>query len=175
MGKSYLTDRDVACHIAHILVRELSAYHAPEDQPLPAALEAVVDSGSQPLITYAALAAELNQIFDLASSENRFTPLNLDLFLGILLRESVNYSYKTGDVWHLGRIRKKIDVDLPITAIVVNAKTHLPGKQLFSTVDLPHATAEESRASAVAMLGSLLGFPHWGDYLKRADKVFGRK
>lgn len=174
MAKSYLTDKDVACQIASILVREISAYQASEDQALQTTLEDVIDAGASPFITYAALAAELNQSYDLASSKSRFTPLNLDVFLGILLRESVNFRYKTGDIWHLGKIRKKMEVDLPITAIVVNAKTHLPGKQLFSTLDLPHATTEESRASTVALLSSLLSFRDWGDYMKRVEKVFGK-
>lgn len=175
MGKTYLTDKAVACKIAHILVREITAYHAPEDQTLQTALAAVVDSGSQPLVTFASLAAELNQIFNPASLESRFTPLNLDVFLGILLKESVNFPYKTGDVWHLGKIRKKIETDLPITAIVVNAKTHFPSKQLFSIVGLPHATVEEARASTITLLSSLITFPNWGDYLKRVDKVFDKK
>ena len=169
------TDKDVAYQIAQILVREITAYRAPEGQPLPAALETVVDGGCPPLITYAALAAELNQVFDLLDNENRFTPQNIDEFLGILLKESINYPYRTGNCWHLGRIRKKIDVDIPITAIVVNAKAHVPGKKLFSYVDLPHATAEESRASTILLLAQLVSYSDWGDYLKRVDKVFGKK
>ena len=173
MGKHNFTDKDVAYQIAQILVREIALFVRPQDITLEEAVEQMIDAGGAPLITYGALSNELNQIFDLAEAENKFTALNLDQFLGILLRESIDFSYKVDGISHHGKIRKKIGQDIPITAIVVSAKTHLPGKQFFSYFALPHKTDAEMRASAVKLLCDLLVYYYWPDYLKRVEKLFG--
>jgi len=175
MEKPQYTDKDVAYQIAQILVREISRYQQPEGLDLANAVEQMIESGSTPLLTYATLAGELNKNFDIEAAANKFTPLNIDTFLGILLKESIDFQYKIEGVSHLGRIRKKLDCDIPITAIVVNAKTHLPGKQFFTYFDLPHATDDELRASTKSLLQTLLTFNDWDLYLKRVEKVFGRK
>ena len=56
---------------------------------------------------------------------------------------------------------------------MVNAKTHLPGKQFFSYFSLPHKTDAEMRASAIKLLCDLLVYYSWPDYLKRVEKTFG--
>lgn len=173
MAKHNFTDKDVVYQIAQILVREIARFVRPQDITLEAAVEQMIDAGGAPLITYAALSNELNQIFDLSEAANKFTALNLDQFLGILLRESIDFSYKVDGISHHGKIKKKIGQDIPITAIVVNAKTHLPGKQFFSYFDLPHKTEAEMRASAVKLLCDLLVYYYWPDYLKRVEKIFG--
>lgn len=173
MGKQGFTDKDVVYQIAQILVREISRFERPQDQSLEDAVEQMIKAASAPLITYKSLSNELNQIFDLEEAENKFTPLNIDQFLGMLLRESIDYSYKIDGISHHGRIRKKIERDVPITGIVVNAKTHLPGRQFFTYFALPHATDEEMHASAVKLLCDLMTYYYWPDYLKRVEKVFG--
>lgn len=175
MGKSVFTDRDVVYQIAQILVGEISRFQPVPDQPLRAGVEALIDSGSAPLITYGTLAAELNRLFNLESSANRFTAQNIDPFLGVLLKESINYEYKIEGLFHMGKIRKKMELDLPVTAIVVNAKTHLPGRQFYTYFKTPAATEQELRASAVEMIETLFAFNDWNSYLKRVDKVFGKK
>jgi len=173
MGKQGLTDKDVVYQIAQILVREISHFDRPQDKPLEEAVAQMIQSAASPLITYKALTNELNQIFNLEESQNKFTPLNIDQFLGMLLRESIDFSYKIDGISHHGRIRKKIERDVPITAIVINAKTHLPGRQFFTYFALPHATDEEMRASATQLLCDLMTYYYWPDYLKRVEKVFG--
>ncbi|MDP3448305.1 MAG: hypothetical protein Q8S22_09640 [Eubacteriales bacterium] len=173
MGKRNYTDKDVAYQIAQILVREIGLFDRPQNMTLEAAVEQMIDTGAAPLMTYASLANELNQLFGLMEASNKFTALNIDLFLGMLLKESIDFSYKIDGISHRGRIRKKIGRDIPITAIVVNAKTHLPGKQFFSHFSLPHATGEEMRATATELLCDLMTFYYWPDYLKRVEKVFG--
>ncbi|NLI52758.1 MAG: hypothetical protein GX417_00370 [Clostridiales bacterium] len=175
MGSRRITDRDVAYQIAQILVREITRFQKSDDMTLTASVESMVESGSSPLMTYAALAAELNQIFSLEDAKQKFTALNIDQFLGMLLKESVDFSYRIDGITHKGKIRRKLGRDLPITAIVVNAKTHLPGRQFFSYFDLPRKTDEEMRQSACVLLGTLFAYRHWDEYLKRVDKVFGRK
>ena len=173
MGKQNYTDKDVAYQIAQILVRELSTFTYPQDKPLEVAVEQMIDSCASPLITYKTLATELNQVFGLEEAKNKFTPLNIDLFLGMLLKESIDFSYKIDGISHHGRIRKKIERDVPITALVVNTKTHLPGMKFFTYFDLPHATDADIRATTVKILCDLLTFYYWPDYLKRVEKVFG--
>lgn len=173
MEKKMITDKDVVYQIAQILVREIARFDRPRDQPIEEAVSQLIDSGAAPLISYAALSSELNQIFNLTEAQNRFTPLNIDQFLGILLKESIDFPYKIDGVVHHGKIRKKIGQDVPITAIVVNGKTHLPGKAFFSYFPLPHATDEEMRASAITILSTLLTYYYWPDYLKRVEKTFG--
>lgn len=173
MGKQKITDKDVVYQIAQILVREIAKFQYPKEQSLEDAIGQVIDAGSAPLMTYGALANELNAIFDLTESAQKFNVVNIDQFLGMLLKESINYNYKIDGISHRGKIRKKIGQDIPITAIVVNAKTHLPGKQLFNYFPLPHATEEEMRATTVKLLSDLLTYYYWPDYLKRVDKLFG--
>ena len=173
MGKHNYSDKDVAYQIAQILVREIALFQRPLDMTIEAAVEQMIDAGASPLITYASLANELNQVFGLVEASNKFTAFNIDQFLGMLLKESIDFSYKIDGISHYGKIRKKIERDVPITAIVVNAKTHLPGKQFFSFFSLPHTTDEEIRASAVKILSDLLTFYYRPDYLKRVEKVFG--
>ena len=173
MDRQNYSDKDVAYQIAQILVREIALFQRPQDMTIEAAVEQMIDAGATPLITYASLANELNQIFALTEAPNKFTALNIDQFLGMLLKESIDFSYKIDGISHHGRIRKKIGRDVPITAIVVNAKTHLPGKQFFSYFALPNRTDEEIRASGVKLLSELLTFYYWPDYLKRVEKVFG--
>jgi hypothetical protein len=173
MAKQHYTDRDVVYHIAQILVREIARFERPQDKPIEEAIEQLIDSGASPLISYGALAGELNQIFDIADSPNKFTALNIDLFLGMLLRESIDFSYKIEGISHKGKIRKKLGRDVPITAIVINQKTHLPGKQFFTYFQLPCASETEMRASAAKLLCDLLTFYYWPDYLKRIEKLFG--
>ena len=173
MGKRNYTDKDVAYQIAQILVREISHFNRPQDMPLEEAVAQMIETGAAPLITYASLVNELNQLFGLVEAKNKFTPLNIDQFLGMLLKESIDFPYKIDGISHRGKIRKKIGRDVPITAIVVNAKTHLPGKQFFTYFALPHATGEEMRASTVKILSDLMTFYYWPDYLKRVEKVFG--
>ena len=173
MGKHNYSDKDVAYQIAQILVREIALFQRPLDMTIEVAVEQMIDAGASPLITYASLANELNQVFGLVEASNKFTAFNIDQFLGMLLKESIDFSYKIDGISHYGKIRKKIERDVPITAIVVNAKTHLPGKQFFSFFSLPHTTDEEIRASAVKILSDLLTFYYWPDYLKRVEKVFG--
>ena len=173
MGKHNYTDKDVAYQIAQILVREIALFVRPQDETLEAVVERMIDTGASPLMTYATLANELNQVFGLVEAANKFTALNIDQFLGMLLKESIDFSYKIDGISHRGKIRKKIGRDVPITAIVVNGKTHLPGKQFFSYFALPHATDEEMRAAAIKLLCDLLTYYYWPDYLKRVEKVFG--
>jgi len=90
-----------------------------------------------------------------------------------VMGNAIDFSYKIDGISHHGKIRKKLKRDVPITAIVVNAKTHLPGKQFFTYFALPHATDEEMRASTVKILSELMTFYYWPDYLKRVEKVFG--
>ena len=175
MDHSNFTDKDVAYQIAQILVREIVLFQKPQELTLEAAVERMIDAGAPPLMTYSSLANELNQIFALTESANKFTALNIDQFLGILLKESINFDYKIEGMSHLGKIRKKIGLNIPITAIVVNAKTHLPGKQFFSYFPLPHGTDEEMRATTITLLCDLLTYYYWPDYLKRVEKVFGKK
>ena len=173
MDRQNYSDKDVAYQIAQILVREIALFQRPQDMTIEAAVEQMIDAGASPLITYASLANELNQVFGLVEASNKFTAFNIDQFLGMLLKESIDFSYKIDGISHYGKIRKKIERDVPITAIVVNAKTHLPGKQFFSFFSLPHTTDEEIRASAVKILSDLLTFYYRPDYLKRVEKVFG--
>lgn len=173
MSKHSITDKDVARQIAQILVRQFSHFVYPQDKKLEEYVEQMIDSFAPPLMSCKALAAELNQTFDLTEAQNKFTPLNIDYFLGLLLKESIDFSYKIDGVSHYGKIKKKIGRDVPITAIVVNSKSHLPGKKFFAYFDLPCATNEEMRASAVKILCDLLTYYYWPDYLKRVEKVFG--
>ena len=175
MDQSNFTDKDVAYQIAQILVREIARFQKPQELTLEAAVEQMIDAGAPPLMTYSSLANELNQLFALTESANKFTALNIDQFLGILLKESINFDYKIDGLSHLGKIRKKIECDVPITAIVVNAKTHLPGKQFFRCFPQAHGTDEEMRAATVKLLCDLLTYYYWPDYLKRVEKVFGKK
>ena len=121
MGKRNYTDKDVAYQIAQILVREIGLFDRPQNMTLEAAVEQMIDTGAAPLMTYASLANELNQLFGLMEASNKFTALNIDLFLGMLLKESIDFSYKIDGISHRGRIRKKIGRDIPITAIVVKS------------------------------------------------------
>ncbi len=173
MGKQNYTDKDVAYQIAQILVREISKFTYPQEKTLEEAVEQMIDSCASPLMSYKDLTTELNEIFDLNEAQSKFTPLNIDLFLGMLLKESIDYAYKIEGISHHGKIRKKIARDVPITALVVNAKTHLPGKQFFSYFPYPHATEQEMRAATVKILCDLMTFYYWPDYLKRVEKVFG--
>ncbi len=173
MSKHTITDKDVVYQIAQILVRQFSHFTYPQDKKLEEMVEELIDSGAAPLMSYKALATELNEVFNLTEAQNKFTPLNIDFFLGLLLKESIDFSYKIDGISHLGRIKKKIGRDVPITAIVVNSKTHLPGKQFFSYFTYPYATEEEMRASTVKILCDLLTFYYWPDYLKRVEKIFG--
>jgi len=175
MGKSRITDKDVACQIAQILVREITSYQKPEGLSLSAAAECILADGTSPLITYASLAAELNQVFLPEDAKHKFTAINVDPFLRLLLKESIDFSYPIDGVLHKGKVRKKAGCDLPITAIAVNSRTHIPGKKIFSYFNLPCATEQETRESAAALLETLLSYNKWGEYLKRIDKVFGRK
>lgn len=175
MGKSRITDKEVVYQIARILVREVSRYQKPEELPLSEAIERIVEEGSSPLITYAALTAELNQIFFSEDEKNQFTAINIDPFLGMLLKESIDFAYPIEGVLHKGRVRRKTGCDLPITAIVVNSKTHAPKKNIFPYFDLPCATGQEMRESTITLLSSLLSYRKWGEYSKRIEKVFGQK
>ncbi len=175
MGKSKITDKDVIYQLAQILVREITHFQKSNDLPLAEAVERMVDTGSAPLIPYASLANELNQIFSLQDAKQKFNAVNVDQFLSVLLKESINYSYKIDGVTHKGKIRKKLGCDLPISAIVVNAKTHIPGKQFFSYFDLPRANEQEMRQSAQTLLEMLFSYKKWNEYLERVDKVFGEK
>ncbi len=172
MGKQKkITDKDVAHRIARILVREITLFHPPQDMTLPAALEALLDSGAPPLMTSASLAAELNQSFGLAPSPAAFNAISVEPFLNMLLKESIAFTYKVAGISHVGRIRKKLGCDVPITAIVVNAKSHLPGKQFFTYF----AAQTDPRQTELAILETLFSYRGWDEYLKRVEKVFGRK
>lgn len=172
MGKQKkFTDKDVAYRIAQILVREITQFQPPQYMTLPAALEALLDSGAPPLMTYASLAAELNRTFGLTPSPGSFSAINIEPFLSMLLKESIGFTYKVAGIQHVGRIRKKLGRDIPITAIVVNAKTHLPGKQFFTYFP---AQADQ-RQTALAILETLFSYRDWDEYLKRIEKVFGKK
>ncbi len=175
MSAKKITDKDVVYQIAQILVREIAKFQYPKEQTLEDAIGQMIDAGAAPLITYSDLANELNAIFNRTEAAQRFKSANIDQFLGILLKESINCTYKIEGITHRGTIRKKIGQDVPITAIVVNTKTHLPGRQFFNYFPLPHATQEEMRASTVKLLTDLFTYYYWPDYLKRVDKVFGRK
>ena len=175
MGSLKITDKDVVYQIAQILVREISGFQKANASVSAADIDALVERGASPLMTYKSLADELNLIFSLESAEQKFTALNVDPFLGILLRESVDFAYKIDGVFHKGKIRKKIGCDLPITAIVVNGKTNIPGRQFFGYFSLPRANDPEMRRSTCVLLEALFAYKRWDDYLNRVDKVFGRK
>jgi len=175
MGKSQITDKDVVYQIARILVREISSYNKPEELPLSEAVERIIADGSSPLITYSALTSELNQIFFSEDEKNKFTAVNIDPFLGMLLKESIDFVYPIEGVLHKGKVRRKTDCDLPITAFVVNSKTHLPKKNIFSYFNLPCATEPETLESTIKLMETLLTYNKWSEYSKRIDKVFGRK
>lgn len=174
MKSRKITDKDVVYQIAQILVREISCFHKPDDMTLSASVEALVESGESPLITYGALAAELNGLFAMEEAAQKFTARNVEAFLGMLLKESINFSYKIDGVSHKGKIRKKIGCDLPITAIVVNGKTHVPGRQFYTYFDLPHADDQQMRISACALLETLFSYKNWDEYLNRVDKLFNK-
>lgn len=175
MSAKMITDKDVVYQIAQILVREIAKFQYPKDQSIENAIGQMIDAGAAPLMTYSAMATELNAIFARTDSARKFNAANIDQFMGMLLKESINYSYKVDGISHRGIIRKKIGQDVPITAIVVNTKTHLPNKQFFNYFPLPHTTPEEMRATTIKLLTDLFTYYYWPDYLKRVDKVFGRK
>ena len=175
MGKLRFTDKDVVCQIAHILIHEITSFQKSEELPLSAAVEQMIADASSPLITYSALASELNQFFFPGDEKPKFTAINVDPFLGMLLKESIDFAYPIEGIQHKGKIRRKTDCDLPITAIVVNSKTHLPKKNIFPYFNLPCATEPEILESTVQLIEKLLTYNKWGEYAKRVDKVFGQK
>jgi len=174
MAKTTISDRKVVLRIAKILIARLKNFSLPADGDAETAIRSIVAEKAGPLISYGELADELNRAFGLDDSPDKFRANKIDDFLGILLGESVLFRYGGGRVVHNGKIRKKLGCDVPITAIVVNEKKHVPGPKFYRYFDLPHATDDERLEAEIALLGTLFRFADWKAYSQRLQKIFGK-
>ncbi len=175
MSKKRISDKKVVLKIAKILIGRLKNFSLPADMDADAAIRSIIEEKAYPLITYGDLAAELNEAFDLKDSSQKFTALMIDDFLGILLKESIRYEYSIPCVVHNGSIRKKFGRDIPITAIVVNDKKHVPGRKFYSCFNLPHANDLERSEAAVQLMKQIFTFKDWKGYTAKVKKVFDDK
>lgn len=174
MAKKLISDKKVVQKIAKILVARLKDFSLPADQDAEAAIRSIIEEKAYPLISYGDLAKELNLAFGLEDAPVKFTPLRIDDFLVLLLKESIVFEYGGVCVVHNGRIRKKLGCDVPITAIVVNGTKHIPGGKFFTYFKKPHTTFEECLDTEVELLETLFRFSDWSAYLQRLQKVFGK-
>ncbi len=175
VSKKRISDRKVVLKIAKILVGRLKNFSLPADMDADAAIRSIIEEKSCPLITYGVLATELNKAFDLKDSSQKFTALMIDDFLGILLKESIRFEYSVPCVVHSGSVRKKFGRDIPITAIVVSDKKHVPGRKFYSHFNLPHANDLERNEATAQLLGQLFAFKDWKGYMTTIKKIFGDK
>lgn len=174
MAKTTISDRKVVLNIAKILLARLKGFSLPADQDAEAAIRSLIAEKAAPLITYGELADELNVAFKLVDSPDRFKANKIDEFLGILLKESVLFRYGGSRVVHNGKVSKKLGRNIPITAIVVNKASHVPGGTFYKYFDYPYRTNEEKLDAEVELLKTLFQFNDWKAYKQSLQKVFDK-